>query len=152
MRADLVVYDRDGQIALITELKNKTGVTAEWAAKWRRNMLAHGRWPAAKFFMIALPDRFYLWNESGRLSPELLAPAFEIDAVQLLKPYIEAKEGSLLEEEISPQRFELAVAAWLNSLLQRSFSPDQKPDSAWLKDSGLSDAISGGRLLYEVPL
>jgi len=51
MKADFVVYDRHSQIVLIAELKRKTG--AEWAAKWRRNILSHGDMPAAKFFCVA---------------------------------------------------------------------------------------------------
>ena len=41
-KADMVVYDRAGQLALVVEAKNKLGTSSDWAAKMRRNMLAHG--------------------------------------------------------------------------------------------------------------
>jgi hypothetical protein len=114
MKADLVVYDRNGQIALIAEIKRKTGCSPEWAAKWRRNILAHGGMPDIKFFMIALPDRFYLWKNADS-APEPVAPTFEIDAEPLLAPYL--KESGMLPKDISGQGFELIVSAWLNSVL-----------------------------------
>jgi hypothetical protein len=150
MKADLVAYDRNGQIILIAELKKKTGVSAEWAAKWRRNMLAHGGLPDAKYFMIALPDRFYLWKEAGTV-PEEKAPTFEIDAEPLLKPYMD--ESGISPEDISPQSFELIVAAWLNSLLQTGESPNLENDAPnWINESRFSEALSGGSLKHEVAL
>ncbi|MCP4701847.1 MAG: hypothetical protein GY862_34050, partial [Gammaproteobacteria bacterium] len=85
MKADIVVYDRNRQIALIAEVKKKPGVTSEWAVKWRRNILAHGELPDVTFFMVALPDRFYLWKNAGN-QPELVEPSFEIDAEPILRP------------------------------------------------------------------
>ncbi len=150
MKADLVGYDRNGQIVLIAEVKRKTGGSAEWAAKWRRNMLSHGDMPDAKFFMIALPDRFYLWKEAGTV-PEPTAPTFEIDAGPVLKPYLD--ESGISLENISPQSFELVVATWLNSILQGGVPLNQRNDTVnWINKSGLSEALSGGYLRYEVAL
>ncbi len=39
---DLAVNNRNGQLALVVEVKCKTNVSQEWAAKLRRNILAHG--------------------------------------------------------------------------------------------------------------
>ncbi len=41
--ADLTLYNRDGQLIAVAEVKNKQGTSREWAAKLRRNILAHGR-------------------------------------------------------------------------------------------------------------
>jgi len=150
MKADLVVYDRNGQIVLITEIKRKKGVSAEWAAKWRRNMLSHGSLPDAKFFMIALPDRFYIWKDAGTV-PETTAPTYEIDAEPLLKPYL--NESGILSEDISPQSFELVVSAWLNSILQFRAPLNHEDDSLnWINRTGLSKIVSGGTMKHEVTL
>ncbi|MCP4111272.1 MAG: hypothetical protein GY749_38055 [Desulfobacteraceae bacterium] len=145
MKADIVVYDRNGQIVLIIKIKKRLGVSSEWAIKWRRNILSHGSLPDAKFFMTALPDRFYLWKNAGNL-PELVEPTFEIDAKPILKLYFD--ESGTSPEKIAPQSFELIVGVWLNSLLL-----NQKNDAPkWIIQSGLSEALSGGHLDYEVVL
>lgn len=151
MKADLVVYDRNGQIILIAEIKRKKGVSAEWAAKWRRNMLSHGSLPDAKFFMIALPNRFYLWKDAGT-GPEPTAPTFEIDAEPILKPYLD--ESGMSPDDMNPQSFELVVAAWLNSVLQQSGKSLSQEDNPlnWISRSGLSEAVRGGYMRHEVSL
>ena len=150
MKADLVVYDRNGQIVLIAEVKRKIGVSAKWAAKWRSNMLSHGSQPNTKFFMIALPDRFYLWKDAGT-TPKPTNPTFEIDAGPVLKPYLD--ESGITPENISGQSFELIVATWLNSILGITNPLNQvSPVQDWINQSGLSEAISGGYLKHEVTL
>ncbi|WYD79330.1 MAG: hypothetical protein V8K32_08400 [Candidatus Electrothrix gigas] len=150
MKADLVVYDRHGQIVLVAEIKRKTGGSPEWAAEWRRKMLSHGVLPETKFFMIALPDRFYLWKDAGNI-PESTAPTFEIDAEPLLKPYLEGSGVS--SGEISPQSFELIVSAWLNSVLRAGESANGKDEGLnWIKTSGFSEAVKGGRMQHKVVL
>jgi len=150
MKADLVVYDRNGQLALIVEIKRKTGASADWAAKWRRNILAHGGTPDVKFFLIALPDRFYLWKDTGSIL-EPTAPTFEIDAGPLLKPYL--KEIGISPQDISGQSFELIVSAWLNSVLQNEKTFDKQDNSLnWINTSGLLEAVRGGCLKHEVVL
>jgi hypothetical protein len=151
MQADLVVYDRNGQIVLVAEIKKKMGASAEWAAEWRRNIFSHGGIPDTKFFMIALPDRFYFWKDAGNVS-ESAAPTFEIDAESILKPYLE--ESGVSPGDISSQSFELIVSSWLNSVLQQSGdSPNGKDDSLnRIKTFGLSEALKGGRMRHEVTL
>ncbi|MDM8563850.1 hypothetical protein QUF54_10905 [Candidatus Marithioploca araucensis] len=112
MKADFVVYDRHSQIVLIAELKRKTGVSAEWAAKWRRNILSHGDMPAAKFFLIALLVRFYLWKDAGN-TPDSGTPTFEIDTQPILKPYLE--ESVISMKDISHQCFELGAVAFITN-------------------------------------
>lgn len=146
MKADIVVYDRNGQIVLIIEIKKRLGLSSEWATEWRRNILSHGSLPDAKFFMAALPDRFYLWKDAGNL-PELVEPTFEIDAKPILKSYFD--ETGTSQEEITRHAFEFIIAAWLNSLLCFNSSLNQQK---WITRTGLSDAVSGGYLEHEVDL
>ncbi len=146
MKADIVVYDRNKQIALIAEVKKKPGVTSEWAVKWRRNILAHGELPDVTFFMVALPDRFYLWKNAGN-QPELVEPSFEIDAEPILRPYLERNHVSV--EEIDPQSFEFVISGWLNSLVLQNKETDIQNQ---VIQSGLFNAIRGGHLEHEVAL
>lgn len=150
MRVDLMVYDRNGQIVLIVEVKKKLGTSSEWATMLRRNIFAHGALPAAKFFLLALPDRFYLWkNVASR--PELVQPTFEIDSQPLLQPYFDRVGVSI--EKITGRSFELIIAAWLDDLLHLETAPEGgDKQKGWIVESGLFEAIRGGHLDHEVDL
>ncbi len=76
---DFVAYDRKGQVLLLAEAKSRHGTSESWAARLRRNMLAHGMLPWAKYFLIATPERMYLWKQ-GRHDPAEVPPGFTIDA------------------------------------------------------------------------
>jgi hypothetical protein len=71
--ADLSLYDRDGRLIAIAEVKNKRGTSPEWAAKFRRNLLVHSRYAQADFFLLATPDRLYVWKNAGA-TPTLVQP------------------------------------------------------------------------------
>ena len=64
-RADLALYNRDGQLIAVVEVKNKLGTSAIWAAQLRRNILAHGGFQNAPYFLLMTPDRIYLWKDAG---------------------------------------------------------------------------------------
>jgi hypothetical protein len=42
---DFIAYDADGKVVLLAEAKSRRGTSASWAAKLRRNMLAHSVLP-----------------------------------------------------------------------------------------------------------
>ena len=148
MRADLVAYDKDGQLVVVVEVKNKTGTSRQWSVQMRRNIYAHGFWPKTRYFLLVLPDRFYLWKNAPN-TPEVVEPDYELDALVLLKPYYE--RSGLSPEDLSGAGFELLVASWLSELMQTgvALSADQQ---SWLVDSGLLEAISGGRLISEAEI
>lgn len=150
MRADLVAYDKDGQLAVVVEVKNKAGTTKEWAAKMRRNIYAHGFWPKARYFLLALPDRFYLWKNAGN-APEIKEPDYEIDAKQVLQPYYERTGFSM--ENLSGASFELLIASWLNEIMQGDVAPHiVQQNKEWLVDSGLLEALEQGQLAPEAEI
>lgn len=145
---DIIVFSTSGQPSLAIEVKNKLGTTAEWAAKMRRNLAVHGTLPEAEYFLLALPDRFYLWKGATE-DPRDLPPTYEIDAGQVLAAYYERDGLSL--DKVSGRAFELLVASWLQDLVQRPDLPSGlSQGEAWIAGSGLLDAIKGGRIQYEV--
>lgn len=145
--ADIVIYDKNGQLALIAEVKNKQGTSKEWAAKMRRNMYAHDFMPNAPFFLLALPDRFYLWkNPTG--TGEEIEPTQQIDPAPFLQPYFE--KASILPSTVTGKSFELIVVSWLNQILRASNPEDiQNHGQDWLLNSGLFEALTGGYLKFE---
>lgn len=80
---DLAVDNRNGQLVLVVEIKRKTNISPEWAAKLRCNILAHGTFPKAPYFLMVFPDKFYLWTDVGAFQ-EQSEPTYMIDASPIL--------------------------------------------------------------------
>ncbi|MBI4470507.1 MAG: hypothetical protein HY650_14415 [Acidobacteria bacterium] len=149
LRADLVLYDRHGQLAAVAEIKNKLGTSRQWAALLRRNILAHGGFRSVNFFLLVTPDRLYLWKEVGEESIPV-EPTYEVDAHPLLEPYF--TNAGIDPTNISGRAFELVVAAWLADLIRSEGSFDNLPgEDSWLVESGFLAAVKNGRIEYEVP-
>ena len=145
--ADILAFGRDGQLALIAEVKNKRGTSSDWAAKMRRNMFAHGLMPNAPFFLLALPDVFYLWNNKSS-ALELVEPTQTVDPRLFLQPYYET--SGISSDNLTEISFGFIVTSWLNQVLgsrnpQNLLSGNQD----WLVSSGLFDKLAGGHLELE---
>lgn len=144
---DLLVNNRNGQLTLVVEVKRKIDASPEWAAEFRRNILAHGTFPEAPHFLMVFPDKFYLWSgvESHLDQSE---PTYTIDAHPILQPYLE--QTGLTADQISGQSLELIVASWLAKIIYSEKSSEDIDDSQrWLIDSGLYAAIAGGQFEHE---
>lgn len=145
---DLAAYSREHRLVLAVEVKTRRNATPAWAARLRRNILAHGTFPNAPYFMIAFPDHFYLWVDTVA-NLEAIEPAYVIDAGPILQPYFE--QAGITGEQVSRQSLELIIATWLNELIYTEEVPDEFDDTnRWLVDSGLYHAILGGSLTYEI--
>jgi hypothetical protein len=110
---DFVAYDREGQVVLLAEAKSRHGAAMDWAARLRRNMLSHGLLPSAKYFLIATPERIYIWRQ-GRSDPADAAPDSTIDAANVFQPYFQKLRQE--PSKIGPEAFELLVLTWLNDI------------------------------------
>jgi hypothetical protein len=110
---DLVAYDPKGRVVLLAEAKSRGSRSPAWASKLRGNMLAHRALPQAQYFLIATPERIYLWRQ-GDSSYNEAAPDFIIDAIEELKPYFEKFHQR--PSEIGPEEFELLVSSWLTNI------------------------------------
>lgn len=145
--ADILAFDRNGQLALIAEVKNKRGTSSDWAAKMRRNMFAHGLMPHAPFFLLALPDAFYLWENTAR-DLEAIEPTQKIDPRPFLQPYYET--SGISPNDLTGRSFEFIVTSWLNQVLRTKSQQDiSNGNQDWLVSSGLFDKLAGGHLALE---
>lgn len=146
-RYDILVNDRNGNPVLVVEVKKRFGASVHWAAQLRRNIIAHGLLPNTGFFLLAMPDRFYLWREGP--SNNVNNPDYSIDPRPFLAPYIE--QAGIPLEEISPQSFELIVTSWLIEVMNATNADIQiNVGQHWLVDQGLYEAIAGGYLAQEI--
>ncbi len=144
---DLLIDDRNGQLMLIVEIKRKTNVSSEWASQFRRNLLAHGTVPKAPYFLMAFPDKFFLWTDA-EAHLEQSEPTYTIDARPLLQPYFE--RAGVTAEQISRQSFELIVTSWLADMMHSEQLSENVEDSKrWLIESGLYASLVGGKFVHE---
>jgi hypothetical protein len=102
--ADFALYDRNGRLIAVAQVKNKSGTSREWAAKLRRNILAHGGFHSADFFLLLTPDKLYVWKGAGAELAVVL-PAIEVDAQPIFKPYFE--RAGVNPADVSGRAFEL---------------------------------------------
>jgi hypothetical protein len=143
----LSVDNRNGQLALVVEIKRKTNVSPEWAAKLRRNIFAHGTFPKAPYFLMIFPDKFYLWSNAEAYQDQS-EPTYTIDAAPILQPYFE--RAGVAADQVSGASLELIVTSWLGEIIHSDQLPENIDASQqWLIESGLYAALAGGKLEHE---
>src|SRR5207248_7492860 len=125
---DFIAYDREGHIVLLAEAKSRRGTSENWAARLRRNMLSHGVLPWAKYFLIATPERLYLWKQERPNLAEV-APEVTIDATKEFQPYFQKLHQE--PSDIGPEAFELLVLTWLTDIARAGDGLDQDVASPW---------------------
>ena len=149
-RVDIAVRSADGQLQLVVEVKNRVGANAAWAAEMRRNLAAHPAIAAPPFFLLALPDHFYLWHNVSH-PQDIIMPDYDVDPAPLLAPYVGG--GVQTVTGLSGASLQLAVSAWISGLVSFGIDHDLMPSHyEWLLDSGLYDAIKDGTALVEAIL
>jgi hypothetical protein len=145
-RADISVYSEDDRLLLITEVKGRRGVSTKDVVQMRQKLLAYPVIANTPYFLLALPDYFYLWKHPSSKKAE---PDYKIEAKQALAEYLESAKFSL--EEVNGEGLELLVSSWLRDLTYINGSKEQNnPTLKWLFESGLYDAIKDGKVLLEV--
>ncbi len=100
-------------------------------------MLSHGLLPASKYFLIATPERLYLWRQEQPDSAEA-PPQLTVDAENVLEPYFQKLHQE--PSNIAPEAFEHLVLAWLKDIAKPDRpTPDGDPthedaSSHWLAE------------------
>jgi hypothetical protein len=141
---DLIAYDQSGQPILLAEVKSTRPTSSQWAARFRRNLLAHGTPPKATFFLIATPEHMYFWKQEDPFPIEE-PPHFTMDAARELKSYFERFNQT--PEKTRAQALELIVFSWLLDLTQREqWRRYDDPSHQWLSHSGLLKALGSARI------
>jgi len=145
-RWDLLVDNSEGQPTLIVEVKGKINTSSKWAAQLRRNILAHGILPKVPYFLLAFPDKFYLWTDS-QVDIDEREPNYIIDARPILEPYL--RKSGVTVDRIRDQSLELIVGSWLGVIIHSDeFPKDLNESQHWLIESGLYTDLVGGKIEY----
>ncbi len=150
LTADIAVYSSESQLVILVEVitKNKRGLSREWAAKTRSNIFAHGLLPKTPYFLLALPERFYLWKDAN-ISSDIVMPDYDIDATLFLQHYYD--KADISPETVGKQSVEIIVCSWLNKIMILDDLPQiLEQNQQWLIESGLFNAIKRGRVVLPV--
>lgn len=143
---DIAIYNRDNQLVVLVEVKTKLNASPEWAAQLRSNIFAHSTFSKAPYFLMAFPDRFYLWADAAEES-EISDPTYTINAHPILDSYFE--QAGVSANQIIGQSLELIVASWLGKIMHSPL-PELEQSQHWLIESGFYSAIAGGHFEREV--
>jgi hypothetical protein len=138
--ADLGIFDRHQILQLVADIRGKAHASEDWVLELRGNLLNEHAIPEAPYFLLALPDAFYLWTPATSRDSQA-PPDYRIDARQELTPYIQGWRDSL--EGLNPYILQILVRSWLQDLTFRQKNGSSEP---WLYDSGLFEAIQEGRV------
>lgn len=141
-RPDIAVYSTDGRPQLVVEVKGLVNKTPDWAAMLRHNLTGDLPPQRANYFILALPDRFYVWQNAQDPAPR--RPDVELDTAEVLHRYMPRPESSRVGWRES--ELELSVAAWLDDLVRAGVAV---PDVGWVRELariGLLDSIRGGEV------
>jgi hypothetical protein len=109
----------------------------EFAAKFLRNILAHGDIPRSEYFLLGLRNHLYLWRDP-KLPVSL--PEYAGDTSDALKPYLVRLRRPL--DQLSQSGFEMLIQSWVGELVM-GILPDTG-DPKWLLESGLAEAVRDG--------
>jgi hypothetical protein len=147
-RANISVYGSNDNLQLVIAIKNQPDVSTDWAIQMRRNLLEHGLTQNAPYFLLAHPEKFYLWENSKSVSYEA-PPDYIIDAVEALTSYYNPLPRSF--NEISHDYFDIFMDIWIRHLAKSQLNREEVGSGlAWLFDSGLYEIIKQGLLVIEI--
>lgn len=147
LRVDLAVYNENRELVLTVEVKNLRNVSSDWASQLRRNILARGNYPLAGYFLIATPDKFFLWA-GERNEPLSAKPDYSVDVRDELKPIF--SEFNVQPENVSGFIFEQIVARWLKGIMYPVYRNSDEVLPAWVTGSGLDKAVLQGDFYSEL--
>jgi len=152
--ADILVYDTQYNLTLVVITDNRPGESSEWAALRRQNLYEYDPPPKAPFFLLALPEHFYLWKnveDTGKVEP-----TYDMDPRFYLQSFL--KNSGLSPEKLrQPDSFDILISMALSGITLAyekneicSVYPQWlfKSNHKWLFESGLFDAIKRGEVQY----
>jgi hypothetical protein len=137
--ADIAVYDEQGKIRALVDVKAVPQTTAEWATQIRQAALEEGDFVPPYFLAIAR-DCSYIWTSPA--VPDA-PPDQVVSTDELFQKYL--KDIDCNAQSIAPSSLELMVGIWLTDLAQQTQSATR---ATVIAQSGLSSAVANGRVEF----
>jgi hypothetical protein len=142
-RADILVRAQNDELKLFVQVKSGARSSADWAAKFRRNLVEYQLIPKTEYFLLALPDYLYLWKETNTL--EIVPPDYIVRTFNVLQQYLGSSDVE--PAHIAKEGLHMALVGWLHRLIFPAKRPPAGSDAyKFLVESGLLDAIDNGEV------
>ena len=133
-RPDIVISDRSGAAVAIIEVKALSG-GVRTAARYLRNLFAHGVLPHARFALLITADTGYLWSAPDAVRREA-APSLTFPMDRVVQHYLPADRGSTPVRDLV---LESVVERWLADLAD-GIVIDARVESS-LQEAGFLHAV-----------
>jgi hypothetical protein len=140
---DFAGYSADGHLQLAAFVKGNLGSTPAWVARFRQNLIVHLGIPSTRFFLVTMPDYFYLWRDAP-VTNDARLPDWAVDAAPVLSPYM--NDDRRLSGTLSKVGLNIAVSSWLSHLVWCKADQLAMPGLDWLFESGLYEAMRDGEV------
>ncbi|MEA2237961.1 MAG: hypothetical protein QOC81_2685 [Thermoanaerobaculia bacterium] len=145
-QADFAVFDHSGQLAVVAEAINKSGIDRQWASEWFCNFVSRQHSPAPPFVLLATPETLYIWKRSEKTSSR--EPTATVGARRVFASYL--RNSGLEISNISGSTFESIVGAWLDAVSHGFWQALVPEERRLFGDSGLLEAVENGRVVSDV--
>lgn len=140
LQPDIVISDRSGATAAAIEVKALTGADAQTAARYLRNLVAHGALPLARFVLLVTPQTGYLWSTPGEIL-RAAGPSLTFPMERIIEHFMPAAPDS---RPVGDLVLESIVVLWLEELTDGIIVYAAVAKS--LEDTGFLGAVRGGRV------
>jgi len=127
---DIAAHDRRGNLVVVVEVKARPNASADWASRFRRNLLAHDALPDSRYFAIVTPEALYMWD-SGSGTPD--APTI-LPTSEVVRPFAGTASLALHDEALT-----LATSSWLWDIARGGDS-----SMGEVRELGLAEALRDG--------
>lgn len=141
---DIVAYSADGRLQMVGEVKSRQHGSSAAAVKVRRNLLAHGAFPRAPYFVVFFPERLYLWKDGTGTTESL--PDYTAPTADILGEYLGTWSNK--PEQLAEESLVIALIAWFRDLAGQNRGVRSEADRVAV-ESGLSHAINHGKVSAE---
>lgn len=139
--ANIIVYDRFGQILLLAEVRSAPETTPEWAREIRQDVVRLMEGFLPRYFLVVSRDHSYLWLATA--DPTTL-PDVTLSTEEIFSSYFQNVDSSATA--ISGNALELIVGIWLRDLTRA----DARARSVLPPDVDLATAVQNGRMEFAV--
>ncbi|MBD0319643.1 MAG: hypothetical protein ICV87_04870 [Gemmatimonadetes bacterium] len=141
---DIVAYSADGRLQMVGEIKSRQQGSSAAAVKVRHNLLAHGAFPRAPYFVVFFPEQLYLWKNGAGTTES--PPDYTARITDILAEYLGTWSNN--PENLAEESLSIALSAWFRDLAGDKRRVRSEADRV-VVESGLSRAISRGEVNAE---
>jgi hypothetical protein len=137
--ANIIVYDRFGQILLLAEVRSVPETSPGWATEIRQDVIRLMEGFLPRYFLVVSRDHCYLWLSA---SDSDALPDMTLTTEDIFSTYLRNVNSSAAT--VSGNALELIVGIWLRDLTRG----DSRARSVLPQNVDLATAVQNGRMEF----